>query len=193
MSGIDVSSEEMRAYLETLTPQEKADLQQAFADVRQAVKENRVSPDRLQPIQWKMMEVARKGNSLTRQDMAIRVVTADRRAYDARLVGTAPDYDLAVVQMINPPPKDQLRPITLATSADLKVGQKVFAIGNPFGLSLTLTTGIISNDWWDRVQRKPVYCVDDPRWAVVGAAELEGAGVAVVGGELEGAAVADLD
>ncbi|MDB5312749.1 MAG: degQ 2 [Gemmataceae bacterium] len=80
-----------------------------------------------------------------RPNMAIRVVMADRRAYDGRIVGTAPDYDLAVVQMLNPPPKEKLRPIQVATSTDLKVGQKVFAIGNPFGLSLTLTTGIISN------------------------------------------------
>ncbi|MEA2604317.1 MAG: hypothetical protein QOF89_5309 [Acidobacteriota bacterium] len=52
-----------------VTPQEKANLQQAFADVRQAVQEKKVGPERLQPIQWKMMEVARKGNSLTRQDI----------------------------------------------------------------------------------------------------------------------------
>ena len=67
-----------------VTPQEKADLQQAFADVRQAVKENRVSPERLQPIQWKMMEVARKGNSLTRQD----ILDLTRTLKEA--VGTAP-------------------------------------------------------------------------------------------------------
>jgi S1-C subfamily serine protease len=75
----------------------------------------------------------------------IRVVMADRHTYKARIVGTAPDFDLAVIQMLNPPAKDRLKPISVATSADLKVGQKVFAIGNPFALSLTLTTGIISN------------------------------------------------
>jgi hypothetical protein len=52
-----------------VTPQEKANLQQAFADVRQAVQDKKVGPERLQPIQWKMMEVARKGNNLTRQDV----------------------------------------------------------------------------------------------------------------------------
>ena len=41
-------------------------------------------------------------------------------------------------------PKDQLRPIPIGTSADLQVGQKVFAIGNPFGLDQSLTTGVIS-------------------------------------------------
>lgn len=81
-------------------------------------------------------------DALRRPGMAIRVVTADRKAHDARLVGTAPDFDLAVVQITA---GESLRPVELATSADLKVGQKVFAIGNPFGLSLTLTTGIISN------------------------------------------------
>ena len=79
-----------------------------------------------------------------RKNMAVRIVMADRQTYDARIVGTAADYDLAVVQILNVP-KDKLKPIQVATSADLKVGQKVFAIGNPFGLSLTLTTGIISN------------------------------------------------
>ena len=52
-----------------VTPEEKANLQKAFADVRQAVQEKKVGPERLQPIQWKMMEVARKGNNLTRQDI----------------------------------------------------------------------------------------------------------------------------
>ncbi len=60
----------------------------------------------------------------------------------AELVGTAPEYDLAVVRLIDPPA--QLRPIPLGSSRDLKVGQSVIAIGNPFGLSRTLTTGIVS-------------------------------------------------
>jgi S1-C subfamily serine protease len=81
-------------------------------------------------------------DALRRPNMGIRVVLADRTAHPARLVGAAPDYDLAVIQ-IDPPAG--ARPVPVATSADLKVGQKVFAIGNPFGLSLTLTTGIISN------------------------------------------------
>jgi S1-C subfamily serine protease len=79
-----------------------------------------------------------------RQNMAIRIVMSDRHTYDARIVGTAADYDLAVVQVLNVP-KDRLKPIQVATSSDLKVGQKVYAIGNPFGLSQTLTVGIISN------------------------------------------------
>jgi S1-C subfamily serine protease len=72
----------------------------------------------------------------------VRVVAADRSAYDARIVGVAPDYDLAVVQVAAP--ADKVRPIKVGTSADLEVGQKTYAIGNPFGLSLTLTKGIVS-------------------------------------------------
>ena len=79
-----------------------------------------------------------------RKNMAIRIVMSDRQTYDARIVGTAADYDLAVLQVVNVA-KDRLKPIQVATSADLKVGQKVYAIGNPFGLSQTLTVGIISN------------------------------------------------
>jgi S1-C subfamily serine protease len=71
-----------------------------------------------------------------------RVTLADHSVWDAQLVGTAPDQDLAVLY-INAP-KHQLQPIAIGTSSDLQVGQKVFAIGNPFGLDQTLTTGIIS-------------------------------------------------
>jgi 2-alkenal reductase len=60
----------------------------------------------------------------------------------ARVVGIAPEYDLAVVQL-KEVPKD-LKPIPLGSSHDLKIGQSVYAIGNPFGLSRTLTTGIVS-------------------------------------------------
>ena len=60
----------------------------------------------------------------------------------ATLVGVAPDYDLAVVKL-SQVPKD-LRPIPVGSSKELRVGQSVFAIGNPFGLSRTLTTGIVS-------------------------------------------------
>ncbi len=60
----------------------------------------------------------------------------------ARVVGRAPQYDLAVVQLIQVP--QNLKPIPLGSSRDLKVGQSVIAIGNPFGLTRTLTTGIIS-------------------------------------------------
>jgi 2-alkenal reductase len=60
----------------------------------------------------------------------------------ARVVGTAPQYDLAVVRLQKVP--TNLSPVPLGASRDLKVGQSVIAIGNPFGLSRTLTSGIIS-------------------------------------------------
>jgi 2-alkenal reductase len=60
----------------------------------------------------------------------------------AKVIGIAPEYDLAVVQL-QEVPKD-LRPIPLGSSHDLKIGQSVYAIGNPYGLSRTLTTGIVS-------------------------------------------------
>jgi S1-C subfamily serine protease len=65
----------------------------------------------------------------------------DGSVYKARLVGAAPDFDLAVLEIDAPP---GIRPLPVGASADLQVGQKVFAIGNPFGLDQTLTTGIIS-------------------------------------------------
>jgi S1-C subfamily serine protease len=71
-----------------------------------------------------------------------KVTLADQSAWDARLVGVAPDKDLAVLSIHTP--QHLLKPLAIGTSKDLLVGQKVFAIGNPFGLDQTLTTGIIS-------------------------------------------------
>ena len=71
-----------------------------------------------------------------------KVTLSNHRTYDARLVGVAPEFDLAVLR-INARGV-ALTPILVGSSADLQVGQKVFAIGNPFGLDQTLTTGIVS-------------------------------------------------
>ena len=60
----------------------------------------------------------------------------------ARMVGAAPNYDLAVLQLERP--TSALRPIAIGRSADLQVGQNTFAIGNPYGLEQTLTSGIVS-------------------------------------------------
>jgi 2-alkenal reductase len=60
----------------------------------------------------------------------------------ARVVGAAPNYDLAVLQLQRA--RSGMRPIAIGHSADLQVGQSTFAIGNPFGLDLTLTSGIVS-------------------------------------------------
>ncbi len=73
---------------------------------------------------------------------AAKVTLADGSAWDARLTGADPDYDLAVLKI--DAPKNRLRPLPIGTSKDLQVGQKTFAIGNPFGLDQTLTTGVVS-------------------------------------------------
>ncbi len=70
------------------------------------------------------------------------VTLHDNTVWKAKIVGLAPDKDLAVLKIMAP--ADKLRPLAIGTSSNLQVGQKVFAIGNPFGLDQTLTTGIIS-------------------------------------------------
>ena len=66
----------------------------------------------------------------------------DGRSYRALMVGSSPDHDLAVLRIRVP--FDRPPPVPVGSSSDLKVGQKVFAIGNPFGLDYTLTTGVVS-------------------------------------------------
>ena len=73
---------------------------------------------------------------------AIQVVLDDQSSYDARVVGVDPDHDLAVLQI--QAPGEKLVPVTIGSSQDLRVGQRVLAIGNPFGLDHTLTTGVVS-------------------------------------------------
>jgi len=70
------------------------------------------------------------------------VILANHESKRAKLVGVAPNYDLAVLRITAP--ASELPAITIGESHNLQVGQKVFAIGNPFGLDQTLTTGIIS-------------------------------------------------
>jgi putative serine protease PepD len=72
----------------------------------------------------------------------ISVTLSDGRTYDAKIVGTDASTDLAVLQLTNPP--SDLVPITIGDSSQLTVGQPVMAIGNPLGLSGTVTTGIVS-------------------------------------------------
>jgi len=71
-----------------------------------------------------------------------RVTLADQSSWPATLVGAFADRDLAVLK-INAP-RDKLPAIPVGSSRDLQVGQKVYAIGNPFGLDQTLTIGIVS-------------------------------------------------
>jgi S1-C subfamily serine protease len=71
----------------------------------------------------------------------VEVTMHNRKRYRATIVGTDRSHDLAVIQISAP----DLSPAVLGDSRNLQVGQKVYAIGNPFGLSGTLTTGIVSS------------------------------------------------
>jgi S1-C subfamily serine protease len=72
----------------------------------------------------------------------MRVTLSSGEDYDAELIGSAPEKDLAVLRLLEPP--DELVTLPLGDSTELAVGRKVLAIGNPFGLDTTLTTGIVS-------------------------------------------------
>jgi S1-C subfamily serine protease len=71
----------------------------------------------------------------------VEVTLHNRKKYKATIVGTDKSHDLAIVQIKAP----NLQPMTLGDSTNLQVGQKVYAIGNPFGLAGTLTRGIVSS------------------------------------------------
>ena len=73
---------------------------------------------------------------------AARITLSDHSSWDATLVGVEPDKDIAVLKIDTA--GASLTPIALGTSKDLRVGQRVYAIGNPFGFDHTLTTGVIS-------------------------------------------------
>ncbi len=71
-----------------------------------------------------------------------QVTLHDQTTWPATFVGQDPEMDLAVLRI--DAPAEKLRPIPVGSSSDLQVGQSVLAIGNPFGLDYTLTTGVIS-------------------------------------------------
>ena len=73
---------------------------------------------------------------------SVRVRLTDGTEWDAEILGKAPEFDLAVLKI--DAPIERLRPLAVGRSDNLEVGQKVYAIGNPFGLDQTLTTGIVS-------------------------------------------------
>ena len=81
-------------------------------------------------------------NHVVRGAAEAKVRLNDGRDYSARLVGASPAHDIAVLRIRVPDRQPAALPI--GSSADLKVGQKVFAIGNPFGLDWSLTTGVVS-------------------------------------------------
>jgi S1-C subfamily serine protease len=73
----------------------------------------------------------------------VGVTLFDGKTYDAKLVGADPNNDIAVIKI--DAPREVLFPIQVGDSSDLRVGMRVFAIGNPFGLERTMTTGIVSS------------------------------------------------
>jgi S1-C subfamily serine protease len=92
--------------------------------------------------------VDREGHVITNNHVAtadpnLLVTLADEHTVPARVVGTDPGSDLAVLQIDVPP--DHLTVVELGESAGLRVGQRAIAIGNPFGLERTVTSGIISS------------------------------------------------
>ncbi len=89
-----------------------------------------------------------KGHILTNHHVVanaqkLEVTLADGSKWPAKLVGSDPDSDLAVIKI--DAPKEKLKTVPMGDSKNLKIGQKVLAIGNPFGLQRTLTTGIVSS------------------------------------------------
>ncbi len=74
----------------------------------------------------------------------VNVTFIDGNTYTAKVVGTDPDNDIAVIQIIDNFSDENLVPLTLGNSSELQPGQQVVAIGNPFGLSDSMTTGIVS-------------------------------------------------
>jgi putative serine protease PepD len=78
-----------------------------------------------------------------RDSTKLEVTLSDGSKWPAKFVGADPDNDLAVIKV--DAPKEKLTVIPMGDSSELQIGQKVLAIGNPFGLGQTLTTGIISS------------------------------------------------
>ncbi len=81
---------------------------------------------------------------VVRNAQKAKVSLSDNTSWEATLVGAEPDKDLAVLHIDAKAEGKTLVPLSIGSSHSLRVGQKVFAIGNPFGLDQTLTTGIVS-------------------------------------------------
>jgi S1-C subfamily serine protease len=83
-------------------------------------------------------------NHVVEGSKTVNVTFVDGNTYTAKVVGTDPNNDIAVIQIIDNFSDENLIPLTFGDSSQLQVGQQVIAIGNPFGLSDTMTHGIIS-------------------------------------------------
>lgn len=80
-------------------------------------------------------------DALQRPGLALEIQFSDGIVFDATIIGAVKEHDIAVLKVDAQP--SRLQPITLGTSEDLRVGQRVLAIGNPFGYDHTLSTGVI--------------------------------------------------
>jgi S1-C subfamily serine protease len=142
--------------LDELTPEERVNVA-VYDNVNRSVvsiatKGSRGDRFLLMEVPWKGegsgSVITRAGHILTNYHVVdgadqITVVLFDGKDYPARLVGQDPVNDVAVVKIDAPP--EVLYPVTFGDSSRLRVGQKVFAIGNPFGMERTLSTGIVSS------------------------------------------------
>ena len=81
---------------------------------------------------------------VVKDSSTVKVTFLDTTTAIARVLGFSDDKDIAVLELVDAPQLKTIKPLPLGRSADLEVGQRVFAIGNPFGLDHTLTTGIVS-------------------------------------------------
>jgi S1-C subfamily serine protease len=141
--------------LDTLTPEERVNIfvyQQVNRSVvninTEAVTGNLLLIEAISKGQGSGIVIDRVGHILTNFHVIegasqVSVTLFDGKSYAAKLVGGDPDTDVAVLKIDAPP--DSLYPVTFGSSTNLLVGQRVFAIGNPFGLDRTLSTGIISS------------------------------------------------
>jgi len=98
-------------------------------------------------VKAQVLSLTRMATSLTNYHVVadarqVEVTLHNRKKYKATVVGTDPPHDLAVIQIKAP----DLIPAVLGDSRNLQVGQKVYAIGNPFGLAGTMTRGIVEFD-----------------------------------------------
>ena len=90
---------------------------------------------------WDAAGVVVTNDHVVRGARKVEVTIAERN-YSAKVLSSSPDHDLAILKLDGP--LGQLTPITIGTSADLRVGQTAIAIGNPFGFDQTMTTGVVS-------------------------------------------------
>jgi S1-C subfamily serine protease len=88
-----------------------------------------------------LISVEQEGRLLTDVD-EVEITFSNGKTYKGRVIGTSFAYDIAVIQAFGPP--EVMRPIPIGQSSNLRVGQSVLAIGNPYGLDHSLSTGVIS-------------------------------------------------